>query len=211
MCCGAGPVAAVLAAQVPGVEVWAVDVDPVAVRCARRNLPDGRVLLGDLFDPLPADLRGRVGVLVANAPYVPSEEVAFMPAEARLHEARVALDGGPDGLDVQRRVIAAAPEWLAPGGTLLVETSRRQAPGTAAALTAAAWPSTSSPTRTWTPPSPPAPSPPSNPPGSPPGPEVRKATFRSPQDRKVAFLNPRPATPRPRDPPAPPPGTRPPG
>ena len=137
MCCGAGPVAAVLAAQVPGVEVWAVDVDPVAVRCARRNLPDGRVLLGDLFDPLPADLRGRVGVLVANAPYVPSEEVAFMPAEARLHEARVALDGGPDGLDVQRRVIAAAPEWLTPGGTLLVETSRRQAPGTAAALTAA--------------------------------------------------------------------------
>jgi release factor glutamine methyltransferase len=53
-----------------------------------------------------------------------------MPPEARLHEPRVALDGGPDGLDVQRRVVAVAPRWLAPGGHLLIETSERQAPHT---------------------------------------------------------------------------------
>jgi release factor glutamine methyltransferase len=85
---------------------------------------------GDLYEPLPATLRGRIDVLVANAPYVPTEALGLLPAEARIHEPRVSLDGGADGLDVQRRVIAAAPPWLAPGGHLLVETSERQAPKT---------------------------------------------------------------------------------
>jgi release factor glutamine methyltransferase len=92
------------------------------------------VFQGDLFAALPDELRGRVAVLVANAPYVPTAEVAFMPAEARLYEAPVALDGGPDGLDVQRRVAAGSPDWLAPGGVLLIETSGRQAPATLAAM-----------------------------------------------------------------------------
>jgi release factor glutamine methyltransferase len=65
---------------------------------------------------------------------VPSGEVALLPAEARLHEPRPALDGGADGLDVLRRVIRAAPRWLAPGGHLLVEASQRQAPGLAAVV-----------------------------------------------------------------------------
>ncbi|HYH30102.1 MAG TPA: putative protein N(5)-glutamine methyltransferase [Pseudonocardia sp.] len=134
LCCGAGAVAAVVAADVPGVEVHAADVDRAAVRCARRNIPTGTVHEGDLDAPLPASLRGRVDVLVANAPYVPTDAVALMPPEARLHEPRVALDGGADGLDVQRRVIAAAPRWLAPGGHLLIETSALQAPHTAAAV-----------------------------------------------------------------------------
>jgi len=86
---------------------------------------------------LPDALRGRVDVLVANAPYVPSDEIAMMPTEARDHEHRVALDGGPDGLDVQRRIIAAAPDWLSARGALIIETSRRQAPATAAAMAAA--------------------------------------------------------------------------
>jgi release factor glutamine methyltransferase len=137
LCCGSGALAAVLVAEVAGVQPYAVDIDPAAVRCARRNLPAGRVFEGDLFGPLPAALRGRVAVLVANAPYVPTGELGLLPAEARLHEARVALDGGPDGLAVQRRVAAAATGWLAPGGTLLIETSRRQAGGTAAAVAAA--------------------------------------------------------------------------
>jgi release factor glutamine methyltransferase len=140
MCCGSGALGAVVAAT--GAEVYAVDIDPAAVACARRNLPPDRVLDGDLFTPLPARLRGRVAVVVANAPYVPTDELAFMPAEARLYEAEVALDGGSDGLDVQRRVIAAAPAWLAPGGTLLIETSERQASGTIAALHAAGWETT---------------------------------------------------------------------
>ena len=60
-----------------------------------------------------------------------------MPPEARDHEARIALDGGPDGLDVQRRVISGAPSWLAGDGLLLVETSRAQADQTSAAMAAA--------------------------------------------------------------------------
>ncbi len=130
LCCGSGAVGAALAAALDPVELHAADLDPAAVRCARRNLAasGGQVYEGDLYDPLPAALRGRVDVLVANVPYVPTEEVALLPLEARIYEARVALDGGGDGLDILRQVSAAAPRWLAPGGYLLVETSERQAP-----------------------------------------------------------------------------------
>jgi release factor glutamine methyltransferase len=126
LCCGSGAVGAALAVAFGRVELYAVDVDPAAVRCARRNVA-AEVYEGDLYEPLPARLRGRVDILVANAPYVPSEAVGLMPPEARIHEPRVALDGGADGLDVVRRVATSAPSWLAPGGRLLVETSERQA------------------------------------------------------------------------------------
>jgi release factor glutamine methyltransferase len=135
LCCGAGAIGAALAAAVERAEVHAVDVDPAAVRCARRNVP-GHVYQGDLYQPLPARLRGRVGLLVANVPYVPTGEIGFLPPEARTHEPLVALDGGPDGLDVLRRVAAGAPDWLAPAGHLLIETSERQAPRAAAAFAA---------------------------------------------------------------------------
>ncbi|WP_328917612.1 MULTISPECIES: putative protein N(5)-glutamine methyltransferase [unclassified Streptomyces] len=129
LCCGSGAVGVALAAALGRVELHAADLDPAAVRCARRNVgaAGGRVHEGDLFDPLPADLRGRVDVLAANVPYVPTGDVGFLPPEAREHEALIALDGGPDGLDVLRRVAAGAPGWLAPGGSLLFETSERQA------------------------------------------------------------------------------------
>jgi release factor glutamine methyltransferase len=132
--CGVGAIAAAVSAAVPGVEVYAVDIDPDAVACARRNLPPERVLVGDLCDPLPPELRGHVDVVVANAPYVPTEAIAQLPREARDHERRIALDGGPDGLDVQRRVIAAAPAWLRAGGHVLVETGRSQLEATTATL-----------------------------------------------------------------------------
>ena len=149
LCCGSGAVGAALVATLGraeldraeldradragsgagSVELHAVDIDPAAVRCARRNVPAvGRVYQGDLYEPLPAGLRGRVDLLVANAPYVPTEAVALLPPEARDYEPKLALDGGADGLDIVRRVAAGAPEWLAPGGHLLVETSVRQAP-----------------------------------------------------------------------------------
>jgi release factor glutamine methyltransferase len=129
LCCGSGAVGAALVAALHRVELHAVDIDPAAVRCARRNVAaGGQVYEGDLYEPLPAGLRGRVHVLVANAPYVPTEAVELLAPEARIHEPRVALDGGPDGLDVLRRVTAAAAPWLAPAGSLLVETSERQAP-----------------------------------------------------------------------------------
>ena len=128
LCCGSGAVGAALAAALGPAGLHAVDIDPVAVRCARGNIgpAGGSVYAGDLFAPLPAALRGRVDILAANVPYVPTGDVALLPAEARLHEPRVALDGGGDGLDVLRRVAAGAPRWLAPGGSLLVETSAAQ-------------------------------------------------------------------------------------
>ncbi|HYF73242.1 MAG TPA: putative protein N(5)-glutamine methyltransferase [Nocardioides sp.] len=137
LCCGTGAVAMVLLAAVPGLEVHAADIDPAAVRCARRNLPPERVHEGDLYDALPATLRGRVATVVANAPYVPTAAIATMPPEARDHEHPVALDGGADGLDVARRVIAEAPDWLAPGGRVLVETSAAQRDVAAAYVAAA--------------------------------------------------------------------------
>jgi release factor glutamine methyltransferase len=136
LCCGSGALGAALAAALGRVELHAADIDPVAVRCARRNVAPagGQVYEGDLYQPLPATLRGRVDVLLANVPYVPTGEIGLLPAEARVHEARVALDGGADGLAVLRRVTCAAPRWLAPGGCLLTETSERQAPRAAEIL-----------------------------------------------------------------------------
>ncbi|HEX5268839.1 MAG TPA: putative protein N(5)-glutamine methyltransferase [Gemmataceae bacterium] len=136
LCCGSGAVGAALAASLGRAELYAADIDPAAVRCARRNVAaaGGRVYQGDLYAPLPARLRGRVDILAANVPYVPSGDVGLLPSEARAHEPRVALDGGADGLDVLRRVAAGAPLWLAPGGHLLVETSERQAPSAAEAF-----------------------------------------------------------------------------
>jgi release factor glutamine methyltransferase len=126
LCCGSGAVGAALAAVLDVTELHAADVDPAAVACARRNLPGAHLHIGDLFDALPADLRGRVDVLAANVPYVPSDAIALMPPEARLHEPREALDGGTDGLAVARRVIEGASSWLAPGGSLLFETGEGQ-------------------------------------------------------------------------------------
>jgi release factor glutamine methyltransferase len=138
LCCGSGAVGLAVATALGRVDLHAADVDPVAVRCARRNVGPvgGRVHQGDLYTALPADLRGRVGLLAVNAPYVPSAAVALLPSEARDHEPRTALDGGADGTDLQRRVAAGARHWLAPGGFLLIETSARQAPRTAAVVEA---------------------------------------------------------------------------
>lgn len=128
LCCGSGAVGAAVAMSADSIELHAADVDPVAVQCARRNVDPvgGRVHEGDLFVPLPVVLRGQVDVVVANAPYVPTAAVRLMPPEARIHEPMVALDGGADGLDVQRRLVAEAPGWLRAGGHLLVETSAAQ-------------------------------------------------------------------------------------
>lgn len=132
LCCGSGAIGLAVATELNDSQLYAVDVDPSAVRCARRNLATfGQVFEGDLYEPLPKELRERVDILMANAPYVPTEGIVTMPQEARLYESMVALDGGADGLDVQRRVIAGASLWLAPGGNLIIETSQRQATATA--------------------------------------------------------------------------------
>lgn len=129
LCCGSGAMGVALAAAVPLAWLHAVDIDPVAAACAAGNLAgSGTVYLGDLYEPLPGSLRGVADTVIANVPYVPSGELPLLPAEARVHEARVALDGGADGLDVLRRVAAGAPAWLKPGGHLLIEISEEQAP-----------------------------------------------------------------------------------
>jgi release factor glutamine methyltransferase len=141
LCCGSGALGLALAASVKLAELHLADVDQAAVRCAERNAAaagsDARVCLGDLYSALPVSLRGRVDVVLANVPYVPTGEVPLLPAEARLHEAEVALDGGADGLDVLRRVADGAADWLGPGGHVLIEISERQVPAAEAAFASA--------------------------------------------------------------------------
>jgi release factor glutamine methyltransferase len=134
MGCGSGALGAAVAATVKDIQLYATDIDPTAIGYARRNLTGtrGQVFEGNLFDPLPTSLRGRVDVIIANMPYVPTAAMKLLPSEARVHEPPVALDGGADGLDHHRHVAAGAPLWLAPGGHLLVEASEQQAPESAA-------------------------------------------------------------------------------
>jgi release factor glutamine methyltransferase len=136
LACGSGAIGLAIAARVPGIELHACDLSPEALRYARRNLSavGGHVYAGDLYEPLPARLRGRVAVIGANVPYVPTEAVVLMPAEARDYEPLLALDGGPDGLGVLRRAAAGAPQWLAPGGHLLIEAASGQAERATAAM-----------------------------------------------------------------------------
>lgn len=145
LCCGTGAVGFLLQEFLPGATVYAVDIDPVAATCARANVealradgvPDLIVLEGDLFDPLPDELRGRVDVITANTPYVPSGEIRLLAPEARLHEPMHTLDGGSDGLDILRRVADRAPEWLVPGGHLVIEIADAQADAAVAAFESA--------------------------------------------------------------------------
>jgi len=136
LCCGNGALGIAVASALEQAELHAADVDLTAVECARDNVGHGgQVHLGDLFTALPSALRGRIDVLLANVPYVPSGAIEHMPPEAREYEPRFTLDGGPDGLDVLRRVAAEAPQWLATGGHVFFEASRDQAPTAAAILT----------------------------------------------------------------------------
>jgi release factor glutamine methyltransferase len=139
LACGCGAIGLAVASRVDGARLYAVDIEPAAVRCAAANLAPvgGSVRAGDLYGGLPEQLRGRIDVLVANVPYVPTEAVDLMPPEARLYEPLVALDGGADGLDAARRVFDGAPHWLAPGGHVLVETGEDQVPTALAGLAAA--------------------------------------------------------------------------
>ena len=133
LCCGAGAISVALLGRVGALDLVAADIDPDAVDVAAENIGDrGIVVAGDLFAPLPDRFHGVVDVIAVNAPYVPSAALATMPAEAREHERVVALDGGPDGLDVHRRVAAGAGEWLRPGGAVVIEVSSTQAPVSAA-------------------------------------------------------------------------------
>lgn len=129
LCCGVGAIAAAVASARPDARVIAADIDPLAVGVAARNLlPFGaKALVSDM----DRAIAGPVHVVTACPPYVPTDEIAFMPTEARDHEPHGALDGGADGTDLQARVFLAAARLLAPGGSAIVETSDAQARATA--------------------------------------------------------------------------------
>jgi release factor glutamine methyltransferase len=120
-------VAIALRHETPGLEVWASDISPEALEIARRNA--GRLLgtaaltfvLSDLFDRIP----GRFHLITANPPYLRSAEIAGLSTEVR-REPRLALDGGGDGMDLIRRIIAGAPDHLQAEGLLLIEADPRQ-------------------------------------------------------------------------------------
>lgn len=130
LCCGSGALGLAVCSKIDWAELHASDIDPAAVACARRNLErvDGHVYQGDLYEPLPRSLRGRVDLLLVVAPYVPADAIALLPHEARDFEPLSALDGGPDGLVVLRRVLEPAREWLAAGGILATEVGEGQVP-----------------------------------------------------------------------------------
>lgn len=134
LCCGTGGLGAAIRHARPTARVLGSDLDPDAVAIARSNLTE--VHEGDLFTPLPAELRGRIDVIVCNAPYVPTREVDRMPREAREYEHRLALDGGDDGLEIHRRIAAELRHWLAAGGCHLVEVAPTQVDAMVATLTA---------------------------------------------------------------------------
>jgi release factor glutamine methyltransferase len=139
LCTGSGAIACFLAAEAPGTRVLATELDPGALAWAEVNAERHGVelLAGDLDQPLPAELAGRLDVLCANVPYVPSEAIATLPGDVRDHEPRLSLDGGPDGLDVFRRLAGRVAHWLVPGGRLYAEIGEDQAEAAAALLTEA--------------------------------------------------------------------------
>lgn len=127
LCTGSGAIAVSIAYERPGARVHATEVVPATAEVARENAERcgvaGRatVLDGDLFGPLPVALRGSLDVIVSNPPYIPTADLADLPSEVGGFEPRIALDGGPDGLDIARRIIAEAGSWLRPGGLLAME------------------------------------------------------------------------------------------
>lgn len=124
LCTGSGAIAMSLQRSRPEARIVASDIDPEAVLSAAENGVE--VYQGYLAEPIPADLHGRCDVVVAVAPYVPTEEFDFLPRDVRDHEPRMALDGGPGGLGLVREVVAAAAGLLRANGALIVEIGGAQ-------------------------------------------------------------------------------------
>src|SRR4051794_1418653 len=133
ICTGTGAIAAFMAGEVPNASVLAVDVEPGAVACALRN--GVHVVEGDLYAPLGPE--HSFDVITAVPPYVPTDEIRLLPADVQRFEPLLALDGGPDGLDIARRIVAGAADMLVRGGRLFIEVGGDQDEALAPALAAA--------------------------------------------------------------------------
>lgn len=141
---GSGALALALAAELPDAAVWATDASDAALAVARANVAGSgalgarvRLVRGDWFEALPAELRGSLRVVVTNPPYVAEHEVASLPGDVAGHEPRSALVSGPTGREAIERLVADAPAWLEPGGSLVVELAPHQAEWAVARATGA--------------------------------------------------------------------------
>lgn len=127
LCTGSGCIGLSIAQEHPGARVLATDISPLAVEVAGDNAERlgltarMTVAAGDLFGGVDEALRGRCDAIVSNPPYIPTAELAELPAEVVGHEPGLALDGGPDGLGVFRRILGESRTWLRPGGLIAVE------------------------------------------------------------------------------------------
>ena len=125
LCTGAGAIAKVLASERPKARVVASDLDERSCACAAANGVE--VCRGDLFGPLPRALEGHVDLVVGVVPYVPTRALALLARDTLEFEAPLSYDGGPDGTDILRRVVADSAVFLREGGALLLELGGDQA------------------------------------------------------------------------------------
>ena len=124
VCTGSGAVARVMATHRPKARVVGTDLDPAAVACARPNGVEAYA--GDLFAPLPRELLGAVDVVIGAVPFVPTDELWLLQRDTFTFESPLAYDGGRDGCDILRRVVAESPHVLRAGGALLLALGGRQ-------------------------------------------------------------------------------------
>jgi len=129
---GSGAIAVTVSMHRPDAKVWAVDRSAEALEIATENARQHDVAdrvtfcQGDLFDPLPDELKGQVPFVLSNPPYIPSGEIDALPPGVKDYEPHAALDGGPDGLDVVRRIVTDSPAWLVEGGQVILEIGAPQ-------------------------------------------------------------------------------------
>ncbi len=137
LCTGSGALALGMKHSFPGARVLATELSPEAVEVARLNSDRlglaVEILEGDLFSPLPDDIRGEVDLVVSNPPYVGEDEWDSLPEDVR-REPRMALVAGEEGLETIRRIVAETPDWLRPGGRLAVEIGETQGRGVSAMM-----------------------------------------------------------------------------
>ncbi|MDQ4025412.1 MAG: peptide chain release factor N(5)-glutamine methyltransferase [Actinomycetota bacterium] len=141
LCCGSGAIALSVADERPDARVLATELSPAAARWAAENRRalglEVELLVGDLFEPLPAELRGAVDVVVANPPFVDEAERATLPRDVVEHEPPGALFAPGSGTSVIERIVAEAPTWLRPDGWLVLEIGETQAARVSTFLAAA--------------------------------------------------------------------------
>jgi len=124
---GSGAIGISLAKNLPKAKVYLTDVSKDALKVARKNaklnkVKNVKILQGNLLEPLPQ----KVDLIVANLPYVPSEDMSSLSLDILHHEPRIALEGGGDGLDLYREFFGKAPEKIKKGGKMFVEIGERQ-------------------------------------------------------------------------------------